>query len=79
MAKYRKIAKVIEGIHQLVRGEPWPEGVHSDGPREMHVVTIQGQKVPIGYGEWVMPEGDGVHFYPCADSVFRSTYEAVEE
>jgi hypothetical protein len=77
MPKIRKIPKIIEA-HQLVSGEPLPKGVHTFRGK-MYVTTIQGVEIPIEYGEWVMPEGDGQHFYPCADSVLRSTYEFIEE
>lgn len=77
MAKVIKKPKVIEAF-QLVEGEPWPQGVQWDG-QQMFVTTIQGVNVPIKYGEWVMPEGDGVHFYPCANEVFLNTYHFVEE
>lgn len=77
MAKVTKKPRVIEAF-QLVRGEPWPQGVHGENG-EMYVITIQGVKTPITYGEWVMPEGDGVHFYPCANDVFLNTYHFVEE
>ena len=75
MAKYQKKPVVIEA-HQLVKGEPWPDGVKWNG-RQMYVTTTQRVDVPITYGEWVMPEGDGIHFYPCADEVFQRTYDLV--
>lgn len=77
MAKVIKKPKVIEAF-QLVEGEPWPTGVQWNGA-QMFVTTIQGVNVPITYGEWVMPEGDGVHFYPCANEAFLNTYHFVEE
>lgn len=42
-----------------------------------YVTTIQGQEVPVGLDEWIVSEGDGVHFYPIADKVFLQTYEPV--
>ena len=77
MAKVIKKPKVIK-IHQLIEGTPWPSGVQWDGT-QMFVTTIQGVNVPISYGEWVMPEGDGIHFYPCSDAVLYSTYDFVED
>ena len=29
-------------------------------------------------GDWVLPEPDGVHFYPVKPEIFAATYEAVE-
>jgi hypothetical protein len=79
MAKIQKIPKVIKAF-QLISGEPWPPGVAwNEKTRQIYVTTIQGVDVPIQYGEWVMPEGDGIHFYPCADSILRSTYEFLDD
>lgn len=35
------------------------------------VLTIQGITVPVQPGEWIVDEGDGLHFYPIADHVFK--------
>lgn len=44
-----------------------------------YVTTIQGQKVRVEPGEWIVMEPDGVHFYPISDDVFRRKYEPTEE
>lgn len=41
------------------------------------VRTIHGQDADIVAGDWIMPEPDGEHFYPCKPDVFEATYEAV--
>lgn len=38
-----------------------------------------GQLVVLEDGDWVIPEPDGEHFYPCKDSVFQATYEPVND
>jgi len=43
-----------------------------------YVTTIQGQRVEIGPGEWVITESDGVHHYPCKPDEFERIYEPVE-
>lgn len=79
MTQYQKKPIVIEA-NQLTEGEPWPEGVNWNATSEqMYVTTIQGVDVPIRYGEWVISEGDGVHFYPCDGEVFERVYEPVQE
>lgn len=74
MGLYKKRPITVEA-EQLIEGKTWPAGVDIDDANQMYVTTIQGQKVAIRYGEWVIAEGDGLHFYPCADEVFRRTYE----
>lgn len=44
-----------------------------------YVVTIHGQETDIVEGDWIIPEPDGIHFYPCKPDIFAATYEAVEE
>lgn len=78
----------IEG--HLFDGMPLPRGVflraadynvsrRTIASVECDVKTIHGHRAQIICGEWIMPEPDGEHFYPCADAVFRATYEPVEE
>lgn len=43
------------------------------------VTTIQGQRVKIHPGEWVVTESDGVHHYPIKADEFDVLYEAVGE
>jgi hypothetical protein len=45
-----------------------------------HVHTIHAdQIVLLKIGDWVIPEPDGKHFYPCKPDIFAETYELVEE
>lgn len=41
------------------------------------VTTIQGQRVFVEPGEWIVQEPDGIHYYPIADDVFRLKYEPI--
>lgn len=50
-----------------------------------HVHTIhaddtdpRGQAVIVERGDWILPEPDGEHFYPCKPDIFAATYEPVE-
>ncbi len=89
--KYRKQPVVIEAIrvppHRaetfetwacgLVHIESWMEGTDCD-------VTVEGIHIPVntggtaiaGPGDWIIKGVEG-EFYPCPDSVFQATYEAV--
>lgn len=51
----------------------WPKVYTSISITTMH----QGQKVDLVAGDFVIPEPDGVNFYPCKESVFKETYELV--
>jgi hypothetical protein len=42
-----------------------------------YVTTIQGQRVNVEPGEWIVQEPDGIHYYPIADDVFRRKYEPI--
>jgi len=45
-----------------------------------HVHTIHdNQSVMLALNDWVLPEPDGVHFYPVKPDIFAKTYEAIEE
>jgi len=50
-------------------------------PRERlpYVITIHRQRAYLSAGDWVLPEPDGKHFYPCNPRVFETTYEPVED
>ena len=41
-----------------------------------HVHTIHdGHFTPIQPGDWIIPEPDGRHYYPCKPDIFEATYE----
>ena len=59
-------------------GTDWA-GSNFIAPRP-HLHTIhQGQTVILEPGDWVIPEPDGLHYYPCKSDIFAATYEPVEE
>jgi hypothetical protein len=55
------------GVCNCHRGN-WGSHLHT-----MH----EGQTVQLEPGDWIIPEPDGEHFYPCKPEVFASIYEAV--
>lgn len=92
MPKFRKKPIVVEA-EQYTGPEfvEWNVSVPSDTPRGVQwyedgrsnckhpfVVTIHGQKTWVKPGDWILPEPDGVHFYPCKPDVFAATYEPFE-
>jgi hypothetical protein len=83
MPKFRRIAKVIEA-EQFFTGLVPPKGVCTcavgiSNEHIPHVHTIhQGQFVLLSDGDWVLPEPDGVSYYPCKPDVFADTYEPLE-
>lgn len=83
-AKYRKLPVVVEAMQwsgtygdylDLVL---WASGVlswHGTGsPMTVEVKTREGSSLDLVPGAWLIKGVEG-EFYPCADSVFRKTYE----
>lgn len=85
MAKFRKIVKEIEAeqfLGEKVNGlcENPKCFINIESSNSPHVHTIHNnQPVQVVKGDWIIPEPDGVHFYPCKDEIFQKTYEAVNE
>ena len=84
MAKYRKKPAVIEAEQyteygKLVKGMCNSISCYTAGNTEPHVHTIHdGQIVNLEVGDYVIPEPDGEHFYPCKPDIFEKTYEPVD-
>ncbi len=77
--KFRKKPIVIEAA-QFTNGPQDPAGVfrrvEDSSP---YVVTIHDQRCYLSIGDWIIPEPDGIHFYPVKPNVFDATYEPVTE
>ena len=59
---------------QYIMGQNLPEGVHADNAGR-YVITIQGQKVYLVDGDYVVRENDAVgRHYPVAAAVFEKLY-----
>ena len=85
MAKYRKKSIVIEAVQFFYDGAQLPGVFYpKKSPDEKtyegdaFVITAHNQKVYLVNGDWILPEPDAEHFYPCKDDIFRATYEPVE-
>ena len=84
--KFRKKPVVIEAeqydseANPPQRGVCWTghAGTHRKTAMFPHLHTIHAdQTVRLEHGDWIIPEADGVHFYPCKPDVFTATYEPV--
>lgn len=78
--KYRKKPVVVDAV-QFVPGT-WPDGVEPPPPHERgmgygYVETLEG-RVRAEWGDWIIT-GVAGEKYPCKDSIFRATYEPVDE
>jgi len=80
MAKFRKKPLVITA-EQYTGSGPDPAGVfrrpefRRPEDNTPYVVTIHDQRCYLSPGDWVVPEPDGVHYYPIKPDIFAATYE----
>lgn len=83
---YEFTQKMVEA--HLFDGAKLPEGLrmtrasyHREDRKIFYayfeVQTINGERVSVEVGNYVIAESDGKHFYPCVAEVFDATYEAV--
>ena len=85
MAKFRKRPVIIEAEQykeygKLVKGMCNSQSCYTAGNIEPHVHTIHGgQIVNLEIGDWIIPEPDGMHYYPCKPDIFKETYEFVKD
>lgn len=84
--KFRKRKNIIIEAEQyvkygkLVKGMCNSQTCFSSGNDEPHVHTIHNnQIVNLEIGDWIIPEPDGEHFYPCKNSIFIKIYEKVTD
>ena len=84
MTKYRKKPVVIEAEQyikygKLVKGMCNSKSCYMVGNTEPHVHTIHDNQIVIlDVGDFIIPEHDGIHFYPVKPDIFEETYELVE-
>ncbi len=51
---------------------------YEDDSDRFYVVTIHDQRAYLADGDWILPEPDGKHYYPCKPDIFEATYELVD-
>ena len=85
MAKFRKLPVEIEAHQYTEYGKLTPgmcnsQSCYARTCNKPHVHTMHNsQIVLLEVGDWIIPEPDGEHFYPCKDDVFRTTYETADD
>ena len=78
MARYRSKPRVIDA-EQFTDADNPPKGVDFDETAciqpAFFVTTIQGERVRVQPGEFIVTESDGVHYYPIAADEFAKLYD----
>ena len=83
MAMYRKKPAVIDAEQyleygKLVKGMCNSISCYLSGNNKPHVHTIHdNQIVKLEVGDYIIPEPDGEHYYPCKSDIFAKTYDLV--
>lgn len=52
-----------------------PKGVRMENGGKAFVTTIHDQRVYLEPKDWILPEPDGIHFYPVKPDIFEKKYE----
>lgn len=82
--KYRKKPLEIEAEQytvygKLVKGMCNSVSCFTSGNNQPHVHTIHdNQIVNLEIGDYIIPEPDGIHFYPCKPVIFENTYDKID-
>lgn len=64
---------------KLVTGMCNSQSCLTSGNNEPHVHTIHdNQIVNLQVGDWIIPESDGIHFYPIKNDIFIRDYQKVD-
>ena len=75
MPLFRRKEKPPVELNQFIHGATAPAGVHCDEDGRSYVVTIHNQRAYLESGDWVAPEGDGIHYYPIKDRVRKENFD----
>ena len=76
MPTFRKKPVLVDAVQFTGNNEP--AGVFREEDGRPYVVTIHEQRCYLEPSDWILPEPDGVHFYPVKHDVFVNTYEPAE-
>ena len=78
-AKFRKKPVVVEAWQYRIHSSRMERGVCiCSESRDGHVHTAHNnQLVVLQNGDWILPEPDGIHFYPVKPDIFAATYEPI--
>ena len=81
MVKYRKKPVVVDAVQWFPGTVTFLGVCHLscypyDGDDAPHVHTIHNnQPMRVEPGDWIIPEMNGTHYYPCKPDIFEATYE----
>ena len=65
---------------KLVKGMCNSQSCFVNGYSVPHIHTMHDdQIIVLEIGDFIIPEPDGIHFYPCKPDVFHETYEAIND
>lgn len=76
MPKFKKKSVVIEA-EKFDGGHT--KGVFRDEDGMPYVITIHAQRCYVEAGDWIIPEPDKIHYYPCKNEIFIATYDPCDE
>lgn len=82
--KFRSKPRIIEASHytkygKLVKGMCNSQSCYTSGNDEPHVHTIHNnQIVNLEVGDYIIPEPDGIHYYPVKPEIFEDNYELID-
>jgi len=84
MAKYRKKPIIIKAEQytekgKFVTGMCISDECYEAGITTPHVHTAHNnQLVYVEIGDYIIPEPDGIHYYPCKPDIFEDTYDSID-
>jgi hypothetical protein len=83
MPKFQAKPVIIEAEQFHATDLPLPfqaSGAVSFDGDSFYVETMHNrQKCILENGDWVVPEPNGVNFYPIKDSVFQTKYDKIDD
>lgn len=69
----------VKYAEQLLDGQPWPEGVSwCEAGKYKYVTTIHEQVTRVEFGDFIVQEPDGVHYYPCKPNIWLAGHDSLE-
>lgn len=75
--KFRKKPIVIEAFQWWPNMKSYGGVIHQDPDDDYGVIDTLEGTMRVGAGDWIIT-GVAGEVYPCKDSIFQATYEAVE-
>lgn len=67
----------LQGVCRGGEGCEEPTLPYNNWPH-VHTMHGPGRSVQLADGDWIVPEPDGIHFYPIKHDVLTINYERIE-